>query len=85
MVCSLLSEWCVATSFYQSSANHVYFYPLFNLRNLSYLINMGREYDFSAHISPLSIGQTLDSAYGVKPKKDGQSCPFDLSYAENRS
>ena len=45
---------------------------------------MGREYDFSAHISSLSIGQTLDSAYGVKPKKDGQSCPFDLSYAEGR-
>ena len=29
MVCCLLSEWCVATSFYQSSANHVFFYPLF--------------------------------------------------------
>jgi hypothetical protein len=25
MVCSLLSEWCVATSFYQSSANYVSF------------------------------------------------------------
>ncbi|WP_337595078.1 hypothetical protein, partial [Ruthenibacterium lactatiformans] len=34
----LLSEWCVATSFYQSSANHVSFYPLFNLRNLLDLI-----------------------------------------------
>ena len=31
-------EWCVATSFYQSSANHVSFYLLFNLRNLLYLI-----------------------------------------------
>ena len=40
MVCSLLSEWCVATSFYQSSANHVFFYPLFNLRNLLYLIEI---------------------------------------------
>ena len=38
MVYKLLSEWCVATSFYQSSANHVYFYALFNLRNLLYLI-----------------------------------------------
>ena len=24
MVCCLLSEWCVATSFYKSSANHVF-------------------------------------------------------------
>ena len=38
MVCRLLSEWCVATSFYQSSANHVSFYAFFNLRNLLYLI-----------------------------------------------
>ena len=28
MVCSLLSEWCVATSFYQSSANHASFFLL---------------------------------------------------------
>ena len=28
----------VATSFYQRAANHVFFYPLFNLRNLLYLI-----------------------------------------------
>ena len=39
MVCCLLSEWCVATSFYQRSANHVSFYLLFNLRNLFYLID----------------------------------------------
>ena len=32
MVCRLLSEWCVATSFYQSSANRVSFYTFFNLR-----------------------------------------------------
>ena len=38
MVCYLLSEWCLATSFYQSSANLVSFYPLFFLRNLFYLI-----------------------------------------------
>ena len=38
MVYRLLSEWCVATSFYQSSANHVSFYPIFNLHNLLYLI-----------------------------------------------
>ena len=38
MVCFLLSEWCVATSFYQRSANHVSFYAPFYLRNLLYLI-----------------------------------------------
>ena len=38
MVCCLLSEWCVAISFYQSSANHVSLYLLFNLPNLLYLI-----------------------------------------------
>src|SRR5699024_11965277 len=38
MVCCLLSEWCVATSFYQRTANHVSFYLLFILRNLLYLI-----------------------------------------------
>ena len=38
MVYRLLSEWCVVTSFYQRSANHVSFYLFFNLRNLSYLI-----------------------------------------------
>ena len=38
MVYRLLSEWCVATSFYQSSANHVSFYLFSNLRNLLYLI-----------------------------------------------
>ncbi|WP_207723813.1 hypothetical protein, partial [Lawsonibacter hominis] len=40
MVYRLLSEWCVATSFYQSSANHVSFYPLLYLRNLFYLIKI---------------------------------------------
>lgn len=38
MVYRLLSEWCVASSFYQSSANHVSFYLFSNLRNLLYLI-----------------------------------------------
>ena len=38
MVCCLLSEWCVATSFYQRAANHVFFCLLFNLRKLLYLI-----------------------------------------------
>ena len=38
MVYRLLSEWCVVTSFYQSSANRVSFYPISNLRNLFYLI-----------------------------------------------
>ena len=33
MVYKLLSEWCVLTSFYQRSANHVSFYLFFNLRN----------------------------------------------------
>jgi len=35
MVCCLLSEWCVVTSFYQRFANHVSFY----LRNLLYSIS----------------------------------------------
>ena len=43
MVYRLLSEWCVVTSFYQSSANHVYFYAFFFLRNLLYLIPVLRE------------------------------------------
>jgi len=34
---------CVATSFYQRSANHVSFYLLFNLRNLFYLITARQE------------------------------------------
>ena len=42
MVCCLLSEWCVVTSFYQRAANHVSFYLLFNLRNLFYLIDADR-------------------------------------------
>ena len=37
IVCCLLSNGGVATSFYQRSANHVSFYPLVNLRNLFYL------------------------------------------------
>ena len=39
-----VSEWCVATSFYQRPASHVSFYPLFNLRNLLYLIWDGLQY-----------------------------------------
>jgi len=42
MVCRLLSNVCVATSFYQRPASRVYFYALFNLRNLLYLIKIGR-------------------------------------------
>ena len=34
MVCCLLSEWCVVTSFYQRAANHVFFCPLFNFAKL---------------------------------------------------
>ena len=41
MVCRLLSEWCVATSFYQRYANRVSFYLFFNLCNLLYLIFAG--------------------------------------------
>ena len=36
MVCCLLSEWCVATSFYQSSANHVSFLFCETYSTLSY-------------------------------------------------
>ena len=39
MVYRLLSEWYVLTLFYQMPANHVSFYLLFNLRNLSCLIH----------------------------------------------
>ena len=39
MVYRLFSEWYVLTLFYQMPANHVSFYPLFNLRNLSCLIH----------------------------------------------
>ncbi len=39
MVYSLLSECCVATSFYQNSANHVSFYTFSFLRNLLYFIS----------------------------------------------
>ena len=37
IVCCLLSEWCVVTSFYQS-LQAMSFFALFNLRNLLYLI-----------------------------------------------
>ena len=39
----------VATSFYQRAANHVFFYPLFNLRNLLYLIFLSDKYDITQH------------------------------------
>jgi hypothetical protein len=37
----------VVTSFYQSSANHVYFYALFNLRNLSYIIFVSNDLEMT--------------------------------------
>jgi len=40
MVPRLLSEWCVATSFYHLPVNHVYFF----LRNLLYLIDRQDEH-----------------------------------------
>ena len=40
MVCRLLSNVCMVTSFYQRPASRVYFFALFNLRNLLYLINL---------------------------------------------
>lgn len=42
-VYSLLSMVCLPTSFYQRSANHVYFYLFLNLRNLLYLRVCGQE------------------------------------------
>lgn len=45
MVCCLLSEWYVATLFYQRSANRVSFYDVFYLRNLLYLIKDGSAKD----------------------------------------
>ena len=38
MICRLLSNVCIATSFYQRPASRVYFFASFNLRNLLYLI-----------------------------------------------
>src|SRR5699024_7984222 len=38
MVCRLLSNVCVLTSFYQRPASRVYFFAFFNLRNLLYII-----------------------------------------------
>ena len=38
IVCCLLSEWCVLTSFYQSLQAMSFFYAVFNLRNLLYII-----------------------------------------------
>ncbi|MCI6397415.1 hypothetical protein, partial [Lawsonibacter sp.] len=58
MVYRLLSEWCVATSFYQSSANHVSFYPLLYLRNLFYLIGPGR-------LSFCAASKRKDTPFGV--------------------
>ena len=38
MVYRLLSEWCVVTSFYQSSANHVSFFPFVPYRFKCYVL-----------------------------------------------
>ena len=38
MVCRLLSNVCVAASFYQRPASRVYLFAIFNLRNLLFLI-----------------------------------------------
>lgn len=38
MVCYLLPEWCITTSFYQRVTNHVSFYAFFHFPNLWYLI-----------------------------------------------
>ena len=40
MVCRLLSNVCVVTSFYQRPASRVYSFASFNLRNLLYLISV---------------------------------------------
>ena len=42
MVCRLLSNVCAATSFYQRPTGRVYFFAVFNLRNLLYLIHPHR-------------------------------------------
>ena len=52
MVCSLLSKWCLATSFYQRTANHVSFYLLFILRNLFFLI--------TAEVEPLKKSAEIE-------------------------
>ena len=60
----------VATSFYQRAANHVFFYPLFNLRNLLYLITYIRPYKVAAGKTAI---QTMEErfAYGLNPQKLG--------------
>ena len=50
MVCSLLSEWCVATSFYQSAANYVSFYFCETYSTLSLL--QGTMQNFHSLIQP---------------------------------
>ena len=86
MVYRLLSEWCVVTSFYQSSANRVYFYPFFNLRNLLYLINyyfitplsnsglhVNLENGVTANGTRLWLHSALDEAswWGIRNNDDG--------------
>ena len=50
-------EWCVATSFYQRSANHVSFYLLFNLRNLFYLIGVAVKLPAATGPAPAAAGR----------------------------
>ena len=66
-------EWCVATSFYQSSANHVSFFLLFNLRNLLYRIwldasiittlNNGLQEMLAGTMEPENLAEQVQQSY----------------------
>ena len=73
---------CFPTSFYQRSANHVYFFLFLNLRNLLYLIIMGAVikdlftngipdgYDGLLWIELLTVKHTLTAAEQIKQEGD---------------
>ena len=60
MVYRLLSEWCVATSFYESSENHVYCYGFVNLPNLLHLIQIRVTADLSCPQVDCASGNQQD-------------------------
>lgn len=83
----------VATSFYQSSANRVYFYPFFNLRNLLYLIETGKTKREIAEHYGLKMEQVKEllKRYrrrerkiiaGIQPRPKGRPAPYEQGKTE---
>ena len=72
----------VATSFYQRAANHVFFYPLFNLRNLLYLISQRDE--LTAEIMRAIMSEEKKEAERVTLKGDTLRKYFPASYTPKR-